>query len=257
MARPLLSDSLETTPPSLQISAIGSVGQSLAAPEKNYHELYKGCVTARDQLLQTANEYRKRVKQPPIREITTQSWDELDRGVQAACRDLEALAAQDKKPASTSIERVKKVFRSFCRHAGAGQTIVSLLPGDMFGFSSVLWAGFKIVFSAMHQTTLYRDAMFRALEALPCVLEDSSELCKLSKFGNDENLHRRCSALFAAVFDALRHILQWFVRSPFGRYMYIHLLCFSEPQLIRIPTCLCSHRHQTCRRPDRVLPETV
>ena len=188
--------------------------QVLTAADHNYEALYEGCVRARNQLLHTANEYRRRVKQPLIDELTAHGWDELDQGVQEVCG---ALVAEDKRPASTSIGRVKKVFRSFCRHAGAGQTLISLLPGDMFGFSSVLCAGFKTVFSAMHQAALYREVIFRALEELPLVLEDSSDLRKLSTFGQDENLHRRCSVLFAAVFDTLRHILQWFVRNSFGR----------------------------------------
>lgn len=258
MTTPLLT-ATQTTPLSFgQLSAPAE--QSLTNADKNYDELYEGCIRARNELLQTANEYRRRAKQAPIDEITTQNWNELDQGVQEACRDLQAREAEDRKPASTSVGRVKKAFRSFCRHAGAGQTLISLLPSDMFGFSSVLCAGFKTVFSAMHQAALYRDTIFRALEELPRVLEDSSELCKLNMFGQDENLHRRCSGLFAAVFDALRHILQWFVRNSFGRY--IDFVLSDDAEVIKGLGLITLHynsnsdQHQVRRRPDRILSET-
>jgi hypothetical protein len=147
---------------------------------------------------------------------TPHTWSELDEGVTAACHDLEKLAAQDNKKMTGLTGKMKQAFRSLCRHAGAGQTAVSLVPGDVFGFSSVFCAGFKAIFSAMHQTALYRDEMFRALEELPSLLEDSSELCCYMIFHNNEELHRRRADLYAAVFQALSHILLWFVKNTLG-----------------------------------------
>ena len=140
----------------------------------------------------------------------------MDEAVQSACRDLEKLSAQDKK-LSGATGRVRQAFRALCRHAGIGQTVISLIPGDAFGFSSVLCASFKVIFSAMHQSTVYRDELFRALEELPSLLKDSSELCSSMLFKDDEELHRRRAALYAAVFKALRHILFWFLKSDFGK----------------------------------------
>lgn len=192
-------------------------------PNQNYAELYEDCILARNQLVQTANEYRKKAKQPPIEDVTAlqNNWEELEQGVQAACRDLQEIAAREKKPqASTIMGKVGLAFRSLCRHANLGQTLFSLVPSDAFGFSSVLFTGFRMVFSAMHETALYRDAMLKALEELPCVLEDSRDLSKSPVYMQDEMLHRRCSAVFAAVFDTLRQILLWFVKNSFGTRSY-------------------------------------
>ncbi|KAM7195319.1 hypothetical protein V8F20_007538 [Naviculisporaceae sp. PSN 640] len=193
---------------------------SQLATDQNYAELYESCILARNQLIQTANEYRKKTKQPPIEleDVTAihDNWAELDQGVQAACRDLQDIAAREKKPqASTIIGKVGLAFRSLCRHANLGQTLFSLVPNDAFGISPVLFTGFRMVFSAMHETALYRDAMLKALEELPYVLEDSRDLSKSPVYVQDEGLHRRCSAVFAAVFDTLRQILLWFVKNSF------------------------------------------
>jgi hypothetical protein len=185
------------------------------APQ-NHLELYKKCIPARDELLEAANKHRKKVKQPPIDATTTHNWVELDEGVAAACTVLEQLAAQDDKKLTGPIGRVKRAFRSLCRHAGVGQTLITLVPGDLFGLSSVLCAGFKAIFSAMHQTALYRDEIFKALEELPSLLQDSSELCGYVFLGNNEELHRRRADLCTAVFQALRHILLWFVKNSLG-----------------------------------------
>ncbi|KAK4213818.1 hypothetical protein QBC37DRAFT_343367 [Rhypophila decipiens] len=189
-------------------------------PSRNYSELYESCILSRNQLIQTVNEYRKKKKQAQIDDIavaaTEDNWAELDQGVQAACHDLQEIATRLKNPETSAIfGKVRLAFRSLCRHAGVGQTLLSLVPNDVFGFSSVLFTGFNMVFKAMHETSLYRDAMLKALEELPRVLEDSSDLCKIPVFIQDENLHRRCSAVFAAVFDTLRQILLWFIKNSF------------------------------------------
>lgn len=211
---PISMNSIEHTSMELHLKAPAQL-----EPFENYKDLYESCIQARNQLVHTANEYRKKKKQPPIEDVTAtqNNWAELDQGVQAACHDLQEIAAREKKPqASSVIGKVGIAFRSLCRHASLGKTLFSLVPNDAFGFSSVLFTGFNMVFSAMHETALYRDAMLKALEELPRVLEDSSELCKSPVFIQDEDLHRRCSAIFAAVFDTLRQILLWFVKNSFG-----------------------------------------
>ncbi len=192
--------------------------QSETRLPRDYGELYQGCIQARDELIQTANKYRKKVGQPAISASTTHSWTELDEGVAAACCDLEKLAAQDAKRMPGLTGKMKQAFRSLCRHAGAGQTVISLIPGDAFGFSSALCGGFKVVFSALHQTALYREDVFRALEELPSLLQDSSELCGAIVFRENPELHRRRSELYSAVFQALKQILLWFVKNSFGRF---------------------------------------
>ncbi len=186
------------------------------AAAQDHRELYERCIPARDELLDAANKYRKKAKQPLIDATTTHTWGELDEGVTAACGDLEKLTAEDNKKLTGPIGRVRQAFRSLCRHAGAGQTMISLVPGDLFGLSSVLCAGFKAIFSAMHQMALYRDEIFKALEELPSLLQDSSELCGYMFLENDEALHRRRADLCTAVFQALRHILLWFVKNSLG-----------------------------------------
>jgi hypothetical protein len=187
------------------------------------------CVEARDDLIETANKYRKKTNQPPIQidAAAAHTWDEVDQGVQAACRDLERLAAQDKKKVPGGAGRVKQAFRLLCRHAGAGQTIISLIPEDAFGFSKALCAGFKVIFSAMQQAALYRDELMRALEELPALLKDASELCGSIIFKDNGDLHQRPAELYTAVFEALKHILLWFLKNTFG----------TCPQLL-LPLCI-------------------
>lgn len=180
---------------------------------RDYDEVYKGCVEARDSLIQTANKYRKKLNQPPLELAETHTWDEVDQSVQLACLEI---TAQDKKQATRATDRVRKAFRSLCRHAGVGQTVVSLLPGDALGLSNVICGGFKVIFSAMQQAAVYRETIFKALEELPVILEDASEISKTTVFKDSEKLHQRRAQLFIAIFGALRHILLWFVKNSLG-----------------------------------------
>ena len=55
-----------------------------------------------------------------------------------SCVGNERLAPQDKKKVTGAAGRVKQAFRLLCRHAGAGQTVISLIPEDAFGLSKAL-----------------------------------------------------------------------------------------------------------------------
>ena len=68
----------------------------------------------------------------------------------------------------------------------------------------------------MHQAAFYRDELFRALEELRSLLQDSSELCNSIIFEDNEDLHQRRAELYAAVFRALKHILLWFLKNSLG-----------------------------------------
>jgi len=195
---------------------------------RDYDGLYQECIQARDALIDTANKYRKKSNLPPIDGLTNHSWQEVDEGVHSTCSELEKIMAQDRRKATGSIGRLREAFRALCRHAGIGQTVLSLIPGDAFGFSTSLCAGFKVIFTAMQQTALYRDELLRALAEIPYLIKDSSELCSSLIFQDDSDLHQRRADLLTAVFQALRHILFWFVKNSFGKLHVIFLALSPE-----------------------------
>jgi hypothetical protein len=175
-------------------------------------DIYLSAFTARDELIATANKYRKKTKQPVLNITNSHDWHEVEQSVQDACSGLEALATKD-KDMSGSLGRVKRAYRNLCRNAGAGQTAAALIPNDSFGFTSVLCGSLKVVFSGLRTTGTYRQEVYRTLEDLPIRLKDLA--ADVESYDRDEEIHRRAAALYAATFQLLNHILHWFLKNSF------------------------------------------
>jgi hypothetical protein len=180
---------------------------------RQYDEIYQAAFEARDQLMTTANAYRKKTKQPVLDLNVSQNWTDVEASVQDACSDLEKLAAKD-KDLSGSLGKLKRSYRSLCKNAGAGQTAATLIPNDSFGFTSVLCGSLKVVFTGLRATGLYRQEVYRTLEDLPSRLKDLS--LDVKSHAHDEEVHRRAAALYVAVFNLLNHILHWFLQSKWS-----------------------------------------
>jgi hypothetical protein len=183
--------------------------------DSNHDEVYRCCFAARDSLLAVANKYRQKLKLPPLSVSTTHSWTEVEGELHTACSAVEALAAKD-QDYSGAVGKLRRVFRGLCQHANAGQTFVSLVPSDAFGFSSIVCGTLKAIFTGLYQTAVYRDEVYKALEELPYTLMDHSAPIDMSLHGGDEELHSRTAALYVAVFRLLEHLLGWFLKNSFG-----------------------------------------
>lgn len=179
--------------------------------------VYQECIPARDNLLATSNKYRQKLKLPPLTLTATHSWTEVERELQTACSSVEAAAGRDKE-LTGSVGKLRRAFRTLCQHASAGQTFVSLVPNDVFGFSSILCGGLKAIFTGLYQTALYREEVYRVLEDLPYILTDHSVPLNVSLYNNDEELHRRTAALYVSVYKLVEHLLNWFIRNTFGKH---------------------------------------
>lgn len=184
-------------------------------PARPYDEIYRVAFLARDELLATANKYRKKMKQPMLNVDTSHDWMEVQESVQNACSGLEELAAKD-KDMSGSLGKLKRAFRGLCRNAGAGQSAASLIPNDSFGFTSVLCGSLKVVFTGLRTTGIYRQEVYRTLEDLPTQLKDLA--ANIQMYDQDEQLHQRAAALYVASFHLLNHILLWFLKNTWSEY---------------------------------------
>ncbi|KAK3315819.1 hypothetical protein B0H66DRAFT_559782 [Apodospora peruviana] len=180
----------------------------------NHDEIYQHCFAARDNLMRMVNKYRQKLKLPAVDSTAAHSWTEVETEVSTACSALENLASRD-KDLSGSAGKLRRAFRGLCQHAGAGQTFVSLIPNDAFGFSSILCGSLKVIFTGLYQTAVYREEVYRALEDLPYILTDHAVHVNISLFNDDEELHRRTASLYVAVFKVLEHLLGWFVKNSF------------------------------------------
>ncbi|KAL9074010.1 MAG: hypothetical protein Q9157_004551 [Trypethelium eluteriae] len=176
----------------------------------DYDEIYSPCSQARDDLLATANKYSKKLGQPLLDLNTSNSWADVEKSVEAACAKLETLASKDKDLSGAS-GKLKRVFRSLCRNAGAGENLAALVPNDTF--TSVLCGGIKVIFSGLRQTGVYREEVYKALEDLPFILTDHAAHVKI--YDQDRELHCRTAALYVAIFNTLNHILGWFLKNTF------------------------------------------
>lgn len=111
---------------------------------------------------------------------------------------------------------LKNAFRRLCRHAGAGETFVSLIPGDQLGLASILCGGLKAIFAALKKVDSFRQDICIALEELPPLIYDVK--VPLDENCNDEELHSRAASFYVAIFRVLKRILLWFARKSVCEY---------------------------------------
>jgi hypothetical protein len=104
-------------------------------------------------------------------------WESVQSSMERACEMIEKMSSRD-RDLSGYRGKIKKTFRSFCKHAGGGKMLTALIPSDTFG--SVLCGGLNVIFTALEQTGFHREAVYRALEILPRILNDHAEYIELA-----------------------------------------------------------------------------
>ncbi|KAK8058635.1 hypothetical protein PG994_009083 [Apiospora phragmitis] len=110
------------------------------------------------------------------------------------------------------------------QRANIGLNFTNLVPQDFSG-GSVLCGGLKMVFTALQSSSNFRDDVYRAIEDLPFTINHHAAYIRLDK--QDEDLHRRNAALYAALFQLLECILSWFAKNPVGVLEILILFVFS------------------------------
>ncbi|KAK0624319.1 hypothetical protein B0T14DRAFT_565599 [Immersiella caudata] len=206
--------SVKVTCPERERPVLANVPWMAKSNNIDLDSLYECCVPARDSLLVMVNKYRRKLKLPALSASTEHSWTDVDTELQSACTAMEAVAARD-SDFSGSVGKLRRAFRMLCHQAGCGNTFVSLIPNDAFGFSSMLCGGLKVIFTGLYQTALYREEVYRTLEDLPYILADHSTPLSLPVCGEDEELHRRTALMYVSVFKLLEHLLGWFAKNTF------------------------------------------
>ncbi|KAK8003630.1 hypothetical protein PG990_001378 [Apiospora arundinis] len=191
--------------------------QSVVSDESDVirNELYEPCFKAADELIATANKYSKKRSLQLLKITDVHTWDEVDDAMLAACGSLEHMAAKD-KDTSGFAGKVKSAFRALCQRANIGLNFTNLVPQDFPG-GSVLCGGLKMIFTALQSSNNYREDVYQAIEDLPYTINDHAVYIRLDK--QDEDLHRRNAALYAALFQLLECILSWFAKNPVATSM--------------------------------------
>lgn len=164
--------------------------------------------------MKTANKCLAKLNQPPMEVGNITDWVGVQSSMERACDTIGKMSARD-KDLSGLLGKLKKTFRSFCKHAGGGKMFTALIPSDTFG--SVLCGGLNVIFTALEQTGFHREAVYKALERLPRILDDHAEYMELA--GEDREIHRRTARLYTAVCLTLDHILRWFMLDAFGKIL--------------------------------------
>ncbi|KAM5349961.1 hypothetical protein ACJ41O_006466 [Fusarium nematophilum] len=189
-------------------------------------EIYGACLQAQHSLILKANELCNKRKIPRLDLVASHSWSDVEESVLNACKILETLSSKDKEISPGFTGKLKKSFRKLCSNAGAGTTLANLVPTD--SYCSVLCGGLKIIFKALEETNHYRQEVFNALEDLPTILNDNAALLELHH--KDEELHRRVASLYAAMYQLMEVIVNWFLKPSFvtGTKMFINPSGFSD-----------------------------
>lgn len=185
----------------------------LTLQPSDFDEIYRHCIQAQNSLIETANKFAKKRKLPSLHATGIHSWTEVEESVSNACSILEGLSEKDNELSAGFTGKLKGAFRKFCQNAGAGTTLVNLVPSD--NYLSVLCGGLKIIFTALQQTDNYRKDIYSALEDLPFILNDHVAMIELNRA--DEELHRRAAALYTSLFALMEIIFAWFLKSPVGK----------------------------------------
>jgi hypothetical protein len=166
--------------------------------------------------MKTANKYLEKLKLPALETSHETDWDAVQARMEEACLALERVSARENDLSGIK-GKMKKAFRSLCKNAGTGKIFTSLIPDDLGG--SVLCGGLNVIFTALQQTEVHREAVYKALERLPSILNNHVEYAELAN--EDAEVHRRTAKLYTEVLITLDHILRWFMTNAFGE---LHLL---------------------------------
>ncbi|KAK7935067.1 hypothetical protein PG985_000562 [Apiospora marii] len=179
------------------------------------NELYAPCFKAAGELIATANKYSRKRSLQLLSITDVHTWDEVDTAMLAACDSLERLATKDKDKSGFA-GKMKSAFRALCQRANIGLNFTNLVPQEFPG-GAVLCGGLKMIFTALQSSSNYREDVYRAIEDLPFTINDHAAYIRLDK--QDEDLHRRNAALYAALFELLECILSWFAKNPVATSM--------------------------------------
>ncbi|KAL2798861.1 hypothetical protein BJX66DRAFT_333536 [Aspergillus keveii] len=129
------------------------------------------------------------------------SWDEVHRVIDAS---VDAYQVQ----ATSGIwGRIRLGFRKFSNANGSCCAFLELIPSSSV-FTATLCGALKLIFVAAHRIGNVRKEAMDALESFPDTL--SKITATLSIFYESEDMHRRKSALYVSILDALEGILTWF-----------------------------------------------
>ncbi|KAK8129307.1 hypothetical protein PG999_001687 [Apiospora kogelbergensis] len=153
------------------------------------------------------------MKAAPLNRNTADDWEDVAIVLKSSCDNIQQTSSRNNTSINNIAKRLRTSFDSLCKHAGAGETFVSLIPNDQFGFASVLCGGLKTVFLAMKNTHEHREQVYKAIEDLPYIICDNA--VSLEDVIEDEDLHKRAAALHVAVFKVIRRILRWSISGSF------------------------------------------
>ncbi|KAK0730879.1 hypothetical protein B0H67DRAFT_605720 [Lasiosphaeris hirsuta] len=180
-----------------------------AAPD--YPSIYREGIDARNTLIEMSNRYLTKAKRSPIDTFCSDDWRTVRVSMDKACLALDQAAARD-KDVSGFTGKIKQGFHALCNNAGAGKFFTAMIPNDL-GFSAPLIGGLNVVFAALEQTGFHREAVYKALERLPRILDNYDGFVETA--AEDEEMHRRTAKLYAEVCLTLAHILNWFMMNSF------------------------------------------
>ncbi|KAI1329295.1 hypothetical protein F5Y16DRAFT_105851 [Xylariaceae sp. FL0255] len=174
---------------------------------KYYEEIYSEYLAVQDEFITNANKWLAKMKRPRIEKNQDNDPLAMRARMEQACSAMDAISSKDKHQLPNSpIGKVKRAFRKLCKNAGAGKVVSSLIPDDMFG--SVLSSSLDIIFKALEETEVLREAVLKALERIPRILEDHEEYTQWAD--DDKEVHRRTAKLYTNICRVLNHILKWY-----------------------------------------------
>ncbi|KAI1868993.1 hypothetical protein JX265_006972 [Neoarthrinium moseri] len=165
---------------------------------------------AQNGFMQTANKCLEKLKMPAMELSQRSDWAAAQLRMEQACTALEKVSAKDGELSGIR-GKMKKAFRTLCRNARSGKIFTSLVPTDMGG--AVVSGGLNVVFTALEQKEFHREAVYKALERLPRILNNHVEYTELAS--EDAEMHRRTAKLYTEVLLTLEHILRWFMMDTF------------------------------------------
>ncbi|KAL3494858.1 hypothetical protein BJX62DRAFT_233830 [Aspergillus germanicus] len=162
----------------------------------NVEALYSESNKARRNFLQSMEQYDAVAKpkyQTNLSIRDAHSWDEVQRAIDAKTSGFWG--------------RIRLGFRKFSNSDGSCCAFLELIPSSSL-FTATLCGALKLIFVAAQRIGNVRKEVMDALESFPDTL--SKIPAALSIFYESEDMHRRISALYVSILDALEGILTWF-----------------------------------------------
>jgi hypothetical protein len=146
-------------------------------------------------------------------DVRRATWDEVFKGVNQAVEKYRN--DSDSGPNGNARIGFRKLGHKLSRNADVMKQWLSLLPNGDYGSS--IAAVFQMVATSAQRMSDTRDCIYETMADIPDIIRHSTDYIEIYRVHRSDHLGEKTSEMFEAVVKTLRHIIDYFMDSSFGK----------------------------------------